>query len=48
MSDHELLERVRGRVADEYGLSVNLEFPKWFEPFAANYPRPHPFAIGRE
>jgi hypothetical protein len=27
---------------------VNLEFPKWFEPFAASYPRPHPFALGNE
>ena len=27
---------------------VNLEFPKWFEPFGASYPRPHPFAVGDE
>jgi hypothetical protein len=27
---------------------VNLEFPKWFEPFAADSPRPHPFATGSE
>jgi hypothetical protein len=32
--------------AQERFTLVNLEFAKWFEPFAADYPSPHPFATG--